>query len=50
MNNFAQRSGLGLPLCESIVKNLGGQIGLVSALGKGTTWEFTLPTGKNISS
>lgn len=50
INNFAQGSGLGLPLCESIVKNLGGQIGLISALGQGTTFWFTLPAEGNISS
>lgn len=50
INTFAQGSGLGLPLCESIVKNLGGQIGLISALGKGTTFWFTLPIKENKSS
>ena len=39
-------SGLGLATSYSIIKNHGGSIDVVSAVGKGTTFIITLPAGK----
>jgi two-component system NtrC family sensor kinase len=36
--------GLGLPICERIVKNHGGRIEVKSQPGKGTTFTIHLPT------
>lgn len=37
--------GLGLSIVRRIVKKLGGQVGIESALGEGSLFWFTLPTG-----
>ncbi len=39
-------SGLGLYIAKNIVKRHGGEIGVESALGRGTTFWFTLPLDK----
>jgi two-component system NtrC family sensor kinase len=36
--------GLGLPICERIVKNHGGEIKVQSQPGQGTTFEIHLPS------
>jgi protein-histidine pros-kinase len=38
-------TGLGLPFCKLAIERMGGQISLTSALGVGTAFGVTLPTG-----
>ncbi|MBC8281403.1 MAG: hypothetical protein H8E48_11490 [Chloroflexi bacterium] len=37
-------TGLGLPICNEIIRYLGGQMSLESELGNGSTFSFTLPS------
>ncbi len=42
-NNYVQGTGLGLSICKTIIERLGGEIGVTSVLGEGTSFYFTLP-------
>ncbi len=46
LNSDYSGSGLGLPICKSIVNRHGGRIWATSSLGKGSTFYFTLPKEK----
>lgn len=43
LNTFIQGTGLGLPICEMIIKNLGGEIWVESVEKEGSLFQFTVP-------
>lgn len=48
LNTFIRGTGLGLPICKSIIEKLNGRIGVESTKGKGSRFWFELPYNPNI--
>ncbi len=44
---LVQGTGMGLPISKAIVEALGGSIGVISQLGHGSVFSFTLPLDKS---
>jgi signal transduction histidine kinase len=48
-DNFTQGTGLGLPICKSIIEKMGGTISVESVYGEGASFMFTIPVEYVIS-
>lgn len=40
---YGEGVGMGLAMCKKIIENLGGDIWLDSELGKGSSFQFSIP-------
>ena len=49
-DNFTQGTGLGLPICKSIIEKMGGTISVESVYDEGARFMFTIPAEYIISS
>lgn len=49
LDSFTNGTGLGLAICQTIVSKLGGEIGVESVAGEGSTFWFTLPVKSEVS-
>jgi len=49
-DNFTQGTGLGLPICKSIIEKMGGSISVESTYGEGAKFIFTIPVEYMIQS
>ena len=43
VDSFKPGTGLGLPICETIINRFMGHIDVISEVGKGSCFEITLP-------